>query len=179
MTDDLEAIARVLAGDAEAFRTLVERYQRPLLALVRNLLPRGADGEDLAQDVFLAAFVHLRAFDPARSAFPTWLFAIARNKCLNELKRRRPAAVATPEPAHTRTPDAEAACAELARRLDEGLDALPFEQRAVFVLAEIHGLSLEEVGRIEGVPVGTVKSRLSRARGRLRALLAGLEREVT
>jgi RNA polymerase sigma-70 factor (ECF subfamily) len=177
MRDDLEAIARVLTGEVEAFRPLVERYQGPLLALVRNLLPRGSDVEALAQETFLAAFRHLRSFDPARSAFSTWLFAIARNKCLNERKRPRPAGSA-PEPAHVRTPEAEAAGAELAQRLDECLAELPFEQRSAFVLAELHGLSLQEVGRIEGVAVGTVKSRLSRARARLRALLAGLGLEV-
>src|SRR5438270_12627592 len=108
MGDDLEAIGRVLAGDAESFRPLVERYQGPLLALVHNLLPFGADHEALAQETFLAAFLHLPSFDASRSAFSTWLFAIARHKCLNERKRPRPVA-SGPEPAHTRTPEAEAA----------------------------------------------------------------------
>jgi RNA polymerase sigma-70 factor, ECF subfamily len=174
MSDDREAIRRVLSGDAEAFRGLVERYQGPLFALLGNLLPGAGEVEDLAQETFLAAFVHLRAFDPARSAFATWLFAIARNKCLNALKRRRPAPGPPPEPADRRTPQAVACDAEVARRLDEGLAALPFEQRAAFVLAEVHELSLAEVGRIEGVCVGTVKSRLSRAKAKLRALLADL-----
>jgi RNA polymerase sigma-70 factor (ECF subfamily) len=146
---------------------------------VRNHQPLGSDSEDLAQEVFLTAFVHLRSFDSTRSAFSTWLFTIARNKCLNERKRRRPTSATPPEPAWTRTPDTEAAGAELARQLDEALAALPFEQRAAFVLAEIHGRTLQEVADIEGVPVGTVKSRLSRAKARLRALLADHEKEPT
>src|SRR4051812_42521213 len=72
MNDDLDAIRRVVAGDVESFRRVVERYQRPLLTLVRNLAPRGTDHEGVAQDVFLAAFRRLAWFDPKRSAFSTW-----------------------------------------------------------------------------------------------------------
>ena len=71
----------------------------------------------------------------------------------------------------TRTPDVVLAGAELFRRLDEALAELPFDQRSAFVLAELEGLSLEEVGRVEGIPVGTVKSRLNRARAALRETL--------
>ena len=90
MNDDLDAIRRVLAADVESFRRLVERYQRPLLTLIRNLTPPDTDHEGVAQEVFLAAFRSLASFDPKRSAFSTWLFTIARNRCRNELARRRP-----------------------------------------------------------------------------------------
>jgi DNA-directed RNA polymerase specialized sigma24 family protein len=90
MNDDLDAIRRVLAADVESFRRLVERYQRPLLTLIRNLTPSDTDHEGVAQEVFLAAFRSLASFDPNRSAFSTWLFTIARNRCRNELARRRP-----------------------------------------------------------------------------------------
>ena len=90
MNDDLDAIRRVLAADVESFRRLVERYQRPLLTLIRNLTPADTDHEGVAQEVFLAAFRSLASFDPKRSAFSTWLFTIARNRCRNELARRRP-----------------------------------------------------------------------------------------
>ena len=89
MNEDLDAIRRVLAGDVESFRRLVERYQRPLLTMVRNLTPPNTDHEGVAQEVFLAAFRCLASFDPKRSAFSTWLFTIARNRCRNELARRR------------------------------------------------------------------------------------------
>ena len=92
MNDDLDAIRRVLADDVESFRSLVERYQRPILTLVRNLTPPGTDHEGVAQEVFLAVFRCLASFDPKRSAFSTWLFTIARNRCRNELARRRPVA---------------------------------------------------------------------------------------
>lgn len=172
MDDDLNAIRRVVAGDVESFRRLVERYQRPLLAMVRDLTPPDTDREGVAQDVFLAAFRGLASFDPRRSAFPTWLFTIARNRCRNELARRRPVAAAElPDVADPRSPGRAAAEADLLPLLDAALDALPFEQRSAFVLAHLQGLSYEEVGRIEGVGVGTVKSRIARAREKLRRLL--------
>jgi RNA polymerase sigma-70 factor (ECF subfamily) len=172
MDDDLDAIRRVLAGDVESFRRLVERYQRPLLTLVRNLTPPDTDHEGVAQEVFLAAFRGLASFDPGRSAFPTWLFTIARNRCRNELARRRPVAgTELPDLVDPRSPERAASEAELVRLLDAALDDLPFEQRSAFVLAQLQGFSYEEVGRIEGVGVGTVRSRIARARERLRRLL--------
>jgi RNA polymerase sigma-70 factor, ECF subfamily len=172
MTDDLETIQRVLAGDVESFRCLVERYQRPLLTMVRNLTPPTTDHEGVAQEVFLAAFRYLTSFDPVRSAFSTWLFTIARNRCRNELARRRPVVgTELPDVVDLRSPERAASEAELFRRLDAALDALPFEQRSAFVLAHLQGLSYEEVGRIEGVGMGTVKSRIARAREKLRSLL--------
>ena len=90
MNDDLDTIRRVLAADVDSFRRLVERYQRPLLTLIRNLTPPDTDHEGVAQEVFLAVFRSLASFDPKRSAFSTWLFTIARNRCRNELARRRP-----------------------------------------------------------------------------------------
>ena len=172
MSDDADAIRRVLAGDVESFRGIVERYQRPLWALVRNLTPPGTDREGLAQEVFLAAFRSLASFDPKRSAFATWLFTIARNRCRNELARRRPVASAElPDVLDPRSPERAASEAELFRQFDAALAELPFEQRCAFVLAELQGLTYEEVGRIEGIGVGTVKSRVARAREKLRALL--------
>jgi RNA polymerase sigma-70 factor (ECF subfamily) len=172
MNDDLDTLRRVLAGDVESFRRLVERYQRPLLTLARNLTPPGTDYEGVAQDVFLAAFRGLAGFDPKRSAFSTWLFTIARNRCRNELARQRPvAAAALPDVEDPRSPDRAASEAELFGLLDAALDTLPFRQRSAFVLAELQGLSYEEVGRIECIGVGTVKSRIARAREKLRTLL--------
>ena len=176
MSDDLHAIERVLDGDVEAFRVLVERYQATLFRAIRRFLPTLADCEDIAQETFLAAFVHLGAYDPARASFSTWLLTIARNKCRNALKRKRPIAMAAPpEPADCRGPDAAMARQEAFRELDAALAALPFEQRTAFVLAELEGLSYEEIARIEGVRLGTVKSRVGRARQKLRARLRAPE----
>jgi RNA polymerase sigma-70 factor (ECF subfamily) len=174
MNDDQEVIARVNAGDLESFRVLIQRHERAVFGMVRNLIGDAGECEDVAQEVFLAAYRHLDGFDPRRGPFSTWLLAIARNKCFNALKARkkRPQPVAAlPEAADLRTPEAAAAADECFQMLDEALVALPFEQKTAFVLAEIQGLSLEEIGTIEGVRLGTVKSRLSRARAKLRSVL--------
>lgn len=172
MSDDGEAIERVLAGDLASFRTLVERYQGPLFGLLRNLLPDPADCEDVAQETFLAAYRNLASYRPAAARFSTWLFTIARNKALNLLQKRRPVVLAElPERVDAQTPLGVLSEAESLRQLDAVLAALPFEQKTAFVLAEIQDLSYEEIARIEGVAVGTVKSRVGRAREKLRSLL--------
>jgi RNA polymerase sigma-70 factor (ECF subfamily) len=172
MSDDLDVIRRVLGGDVESFRLLVEKYQGPLFCFIRNVIADAHDAEDVAQEVFLAAYGSLAAYDPDRAAFSTWLFTIARNRCRNARKKRRPIVPdELPEGAELRTPDAELAEAEWFRLLDRALASLPFEQQTAFVLAEIQGLSLAEIGAIEGVPLGTIKSRISRAREKLRSRL--------
>ena len=93
----------------------------------------------------MAAFRSLASFNPKRSAFSTWLFTIARNRCRNELARRRPVVGAElPDVVDLRSPERAASEAELFRQLDAALGALPFEQRSAFVLAHLQGLSYEE-----------------------------------
>ena len=97
---------------------------------------------------------------------------VARNRCRNELARRRPVPLGElPDVPDLRSPERAASEAELFRQLDAALGGLPFEQRSAFVLSQMQGLSYEEVARIEGVGVGTVKSRIARAREKLRSLL--------
>jgi RNA polymerase sigma-70 factor (ECF subfamily) len=172
MDDDELAIGRVRAGDREAFRLLVERHQSSVCATVRALMPRYSDWEDVAQEVFLAAFRHLATFDSSKGTFRAWLLAIARNQCRNVWKRpvaNLPGTI--PDGADHRTPALAAAESEWFERLDSGLSALPEEQRLVFVLVEMQGLSYREAAEIAGSNVGTVKSRLSRAKEWLREAL--------
>jgi len=172
MMDDEEAIRRVLAGEREAFRSLVTRHQSAVCATVRALASPRADWEDIAQDVFLAAFQHLPSFDPAKGSFRTWLLAITRNQCRNRMRRATPEAVEiVPEQFCDRTPVALAAEAEWFERLDAGLAALPDEQRLVFVLVELQGASYQEAAAIAETTIGTVKSRLFRAKAWLREVL--------
>jgi RNA polymerase sigma-70 factor (ECF subfamily) len=172
--DDLSVIERIMAGDAASFRLLIQRHEQAVFRMVRNLVGDVVECEDVAQEVFLAAYRHLGRFDPGRASFSTWLLTIARNKSFNALnsRRKRPQPVESlPEAADERTPEGAAVAEECFRLLDAALAALPFEQRTAFVLAEIQGLPLEQIGAIEGVKLGTVKSRLSRAREKLRSLL--------
>jgi RNA polymerase sigma-70 factor (ECF subfamily) len=172
MDEDELPISRVLAGDREAFRGLIARHQAAVCATIAALQPRGSDCEDLAQDVFLAAFRHLGQFDSLRGSFRTWLLAIARNACRNAQPRAVFAQFEeVPEFADARTPEMLASESEWFERLDRGLAALPEEQRLAFVLVEMQGLSYQAAAAIAEVNVGTVKSRVHRAKAALRELL--------
>jgi RNA polymerase sigma-70 factor, ECF subfamily len=170
--EDEQTIRQVLAGDREAFRSLVTRHQSAVCATIRALRAGSDDWEDLAQEVFLKAFQHLAKFDSAKGSFRTWLLAIARNHCRSADQRCVvfPAAVIA-EPADHRSPELLAAEAEWFARLDAALAALPEEQRLVFVLIEMQGLSHQEAAEIAESNVGTVKSRLFRAKEWLRESL--------
>lgn len=172
MADDEEAIRRVLSGDREAFRSLLTRHQGAVCATIRALRPGSADWEDTAQDVFLAAFQHLATFDAAKGSFRSWLLAITRNRTRNTMARSAVVSAGDlPELPDERTPERLASEAEWFARLDAGLAGLPEKQRLVFVLVELQGLSYQEAAGIADVSVGTVKSRLFRAKEWLREVL--------
>lgn len=176
MDDERALIEQVVAGDVESFRGLVERHQRRVYGFVRSLMRRSPDAEDLVQEVFVAAFRKLSSFDAEQSQFSTWLLTIARNRCLNHLKRSTVATSAEIEvEARTAQPVDLMLSREFHSRLDAALDKLPFEQRTAFVLAEIEELSYAEIAHIEEVELGTIKSRVSRAKQRLREVLSDLD----
>ncbi len=168
MAEDAEVIRRILEGDRESFRRLVERYAGPVTRMIRNLTGDDQTCEDLAQDVFLTAYEKLGTFDPHRSQFSTWLFTFARNKSINAARKKKPLYVAEPpERTGPDLPEDIVARDEFLTALDRELLALPLEQRTAFVLAELEHLPYEQIAQIEGVRVGTVKSRISRARDKL------------
>lgn len=177
---DEVTLTRAQRGDLRAKRALVERYQRPVVALVSRLLRGQADPglvEDIAQETFLRVFRALPKFDrngPARLS--TWILTIASHRAIDELRRRRldtrpfdPSAYEIP--ARDRA-DATAERKMLARLLSDAIDGLSPEYRAAFVLREYHGMEYAEISTALGIDLGTVKSRLNRARTRLRAALA-------
>jgi RNA polymerase sigma-70 factor, ECF subfamily len=173
MQEDSVIIQRVLNGETEAFRLLVERYQGPLFGLLSGLLPV-AECEDIAQETFLTAFDKLTEYEAERSRFSTWLLTIGRNKALNFVRKHRPLVMERPpEMPDPLTPEVQLDEREWFRHLDAALAFLPADQRSAFVLADMQGLSYEEISQLEEVQMGTVKSRLSRARQKLRALLGG------
>lgn len=172
MDEDVILIRRVVSGDVGAFRPLVERYQRPVLRFIANIAGDRHLSEDIGQEVFLAAYRAMGSFDPARSRFVTWLFTIARNRTLTAMQKRQVECVAElPERPSATGPGDEAERAELYGALDKALAGLPFEQRTAFVLSEFEELTYEEIAHVERTRVGTVRSRISRAREKLRQVL--------
>ena len=128
--------------------------------------------EDLGQDVFMEVYRSLHSFDSARSRFSTWLYRITQNKTLNAIKKMKPLLFPeAPETLHTRNAYHEVTANEFHAELDRILDRLPVKLRLVFVWAEIEELSHQEIAEIEGVPLGTVKSRLNRAKQQIQEAL--------
>ncbi len=179
MTDlDAATVEACRRGDAAAFRRLVEVYQRPVIGLCVALA--GSEGEDLAQETFVRVHRALPRFDPQGAAsLRGWILCIARRLCRDRARalRRRgePASDAALETVSDRSGRADPARAledaDRIARLRRALAALPDEQRAVVALFEWEGLDYVEIAAIEEVPVGTVRSRLSRAREALRSAM--------
>jgi RNA polymerase sigma-70 factor (ECF subfamily) len=174
-------LARAQKGERQAWSALVAHYQGPVFALISRLLGRqrgSAAYEDLAQETFLRVFRALPGFDrggPARLS--TWILTIASRLAVSEL-RRRPAEYLLPvESAGGRTVHEEAERRALGRALEQAMEELPPVYRAAFVLRELHDLSHEEIARALDVEIGTVKSRLARARQGLAAALAELKED--
>ena len=174
-------IQRCATGDETAFTELVAEHQRMVVQLAMNLLGDRDEALDLSQDVFIRVFRTIGTFR-GQSALRTWIYRIAVNQARNRHRfwRRRRRADQVSLDAHVEAhgdfqcgaeagPDRILAQKELAVRLQNALDALPFDQRTCIVLREVDGLSYEEIAFSLGVAVGTVKSRLTRARQTLRA----------
>jgi len=169
--DEAEIINRVQAGHTDDFAFLVHRYTKGLFRVAGNLVD-SPQVEDIVQETFLSAFAHICRFDPEKGSFSTWIYRIARNLALNARKKKREEPL--PEDfvmADERTPADAAQNKEIFRRLDQALEELKFQDRVIFVLADLEGFSYEDIARIEGVRLGTVKSRLARIRARLRNII--------
>jgi RNA polymerase sigma-70 factor (ECF subfamily) len=173
-------VQRCAAGDEAAFAELVTEHQRMVVQLAANLLGDREEALDLSQDVFLKVFRSIRRFR-CQSTLKTWIYRIAVNQAHNRQRfwRRRRRADQVSLDAYVAAhgeflsavnagPDRVLAQKELAERLQLALDQLPFEQRTAIVLREIDGLSYDEMAYSLGLAVGTVKSRLTRARQALR-----------
>lgn len=177
MSDDLEIVRRVQCGDTQAFALLVEKHHRQLLNFISRLVRDESLVEDIGQEVFLSVFRSLRTFDEGRSVpFAAWLFIVARNRCIGELRRRRgkvflPAeGLAGSAASDHGTPEDQALNEERRRAIAASLEQLPEPYRKA-LLGSLRGDSIEEHALAEGIPPGTAKSRLSRARERMRQLL--------
>ncbi|MDE3256843.1 MAG: sigma-70 family RNA polymerase sigma factor [Gemmatimonadota bacterium] len=183
MGEDLDLVRRCKEGDQKAFRVLVERYEGRVYNLARSILGDREIARDAAQTAFIRAYQALPRFR-ADSAFYTWLYRIAVNVCLNAAqkeKRRRDSTsldtlldsghFSTEHLWEHRTPAGDFERLRLQETIQEVLNLISPDHRLVIVLKDIEGMSQEEISWTLNCSVGTVKSRLSRARAHLRDLL--------
>lgn len=175
--DDATLVRRCLRDDGEAFRILVERYQADVYSTALRLVSRPEDAEDMTQETFLRAFRALKRYDPTRP-FGAWLHTIASRLCIDHHRRSRAKMISLTQPeegsaGEERTieledpgerPDERAEKSELARRLERLVLELPPDSRAAILLRHQQDLPYEEIARVLGVPLGTVKARIHRAR---------------
>ena len=181
---DAAVVRRCQTGDREAFRLLVLHYQRPIFAFLYRTLGQDDEVEDLAQEVFLRAHRAIGRFDlagPARMS--SWLFTIAMH-LVQDVRRRRAVTRRKAEPAEvsagwtSATPETDEHRREIGCAVARAAAALPDDQRDVFVMAEYQQLATSEMATVLGVGENTVKTRLFRARERMRALLEPLWQEI-
>lgn len=164
-------IQDVLAGDTDAFRGIIEQYQVGVFNLIARFIHDRSAAEDLTQDVFVAAFVKLSHYDAMRCKFSTWLWTIARNKSINYLRKTKRQPPRTTSCQSDADPSRAICREEFYQQLDRALSELPPHLKRVFVMAEFQQLSYEDIAQIECIRVGTVRSRIHRARKGLRALI--------
>ena len=180
LTDE-DVVARVRAGDRALFEIVMRRYNQRLYRVARAILGDSHEAEDVMQDAYVRAFAHLDQF-AGRSSFATWLTRIAVHEALARLRRRRrfvdvedtmPSLVSP-----GRDPEQQAADRELGAAVEAAVESLPEAFRVVFILRELEGLDGAETAACLGIPEETVKTRLHRARSRLREALLARAAEV-
>jgi RNA polymerase sigma-70 factor, ECF subfamily len=174
--EDGELVELTLRGNPEAFATLVERYDRAVYHLSYRMLHHVEDARDVTQEAFFKAFRSLRTFKPG-AKFSTWIFAIAYHACCDRLSRRKhDSSDELPDRADpSQGPEQQAIAADDAGRLRRAIDALPEKYRTVITLFHLQGQQYEEIANVLGLPMGTVKTHLFRAKEQLRRLLEGME----
>jgi RNA polymerase sigma-70 factor (ECF subfamily) len=181
--DEARLVSAAKAGDAAAFEELVNRYERKIFRLGMNITQNREDAEDVMQEAFLKSYTHLDRFQ-GDSRFYTWLVRIAVNEALMKLRKRRPNQVSIDEPLNDGedaifreiedwgpSPEQKFAQTELNQILDSVIAELDPIFRVAFLLRDVEGISTEETAQILGISEAAVKSRLLRARLKLRQKL--------
>ncbi|WP_428275911.1 sigma-70 family RNA polymerase sigma factor [Candidatus Palauibacter sp.] len=184
--EDAELVTQYLGGQRFAFNEIAERYQDRLLNFIYRTIGDRDRAEDLVQETFVRVYRHLHRFDPARK-FSTWIYTIASNLAKNELRNRarnplvlfhslRKSWEADHRPLEFEDtayrPDDLFRKRRVREQVEAAVAELPEHHRVVFVLRELEGKSYEEISEITGVTLGTVKSRLNRARNRFACIIS-------
>lgn len=180
---DERLVVETLAGDRDAFGALVLRHQRGLVNYIFRLVGSRDAATDLSQEVFLKVFLSLDSYDP-RYRFTTWLYRIASNRAIDHLRRRQPRTLSLSQPVSSDeapaapviagqnpSPDDVLRGRELSSRIGKAIEALPTSYRQLILLRHRQNCRYDEIARITGLPLGTVKNRIFRAREILRERL--------
>lgn len=185
-SEDQILVSAALAGDNDSFNQLVERYQNRAYGLCFRMLGDADAAADVAQDAFISAYRHLPSL---RGEFRPWLMRIVANACRDVLRsnKRHPSVSLDTNPRDedespvlqiadtTPNPEEHLMRAELHRTISVALLQIPLDQRTVVILSDIEGMSYDEIAVVTGANIGTVKSRLNRARTRLREIFVEAE----
>lgn len=173
MYSDEVLVAQAISGKQEAFEELVIRYRALVYYVVIQTVTNQQEAEDIAQDVFISAFGTLKGFDSSKACFKTWLFNIVKKRCIDWLRKPK-RAFSTHEEIlgesnmqASENPENALINKEFHQALKRAFKSLGEEQRLCLALKSIEGLSYTEIAQIVGIPVGTVRSRISNARKNL------------
>jgi len=176
--DDRDLVGRARRGDPEAFTQLMMQYQVPLYNMALRMVGRPDDAADIAQEAFTRAWQKIRTLRDA--PFKSWLFQIAANLCYDHFRRGKrygsmpeddqtsnvvSLGIATPDPQE------RAEASERNRLVRESIQALEPDMRLAIILRDVNGMAYEEIAGVMGVPLGTVKSRIARARAQVQERL--------
>jgi RNA polymerase sigma-70 factor (ECF subfamily) len=192
--NDHELVALARTGSEKAYRELLDRYQRPVFSLVYRMVRDRELAEDLAQETFIKVFNHLDKYNPAYK-FSSWIFKIASNLAIDTLRRKQPATVSIDGSRHAGTaaeieatritveshdenPEEALESKQLGQEIEAAISLLRPEYRTAILLRHVEGRPYEEIAEIMGIPLGTVKTYIHRARGELRETLSHLKIEA-
>ncbi len=176
MPDDM-LLAGLATGDPQLALAFVRRFQRTVYGVALAVVGDSGLAEDIAQQAFERAWRHAGVYDPRRGSVRTWLTRIVHNLAVDAVRVRRPAPVDPQDlipllAAMTEGPERRALAGETSAQLRKALAALPPEQARAVVLAAVHGLTAREIAEVEGIPVGTAKSRIRAAMAKLHVALS-------
>jgi RNA polymerase sigma-70 factor (ECF subfamily) len=174
--EDKDLIERCLKGDEKAFEELLRRHRNSVFSICLRMVRNRSAAEDIAQEVFIKVFSALHRYDPSY-AFSSWLNRITSNLCIDHLRREKGRTISLDQPvggddddlliqlpAITPAPDREMESTEMMAMLEEAMGALPEHYRIIVILRHQEQLSYEEISDTLGIPLGTVKARIHRAR---------------
>lgn len=184
MTNEREWIRQVLSGDQDAFAHLVAEYEKQVYHLCLKMVGNAEDAEDLAQEAFFKAWKGLK-FYKFESSFSTWLYRLTTNVCIDHLRKQKRQAAASLTlddeengqelelPDREPMPEEQLLKKERQQQLQQAMGKLEEEARLILTLRVVEDLSYEQIAQIMDLKIGTVKSRIARARERLKNILAG------